>query len=98
MRSSLGLFGLVPESCGRAPGEDEQPDHQIHGEMEPMRRISVLAVALTLGALFPGVARAWNNAGHMTVALIAYRDLNADGVRLRMLKLLENHPHFVLFL
>jgi len=32
----------------------------------------------------------------MTVALIAYRDLNDDGVRLRMAKLLENHPHFVL--
>lgn len=63
-----------------------------------MRRISVLAIVLALGGVFPGVARAWNNAGHMTVALIAYRDLNDDGVRLRMAKLLENHPHFVLYL
>jgi hypothetical protein len=46
----------------------------------------------------PVRALAWNDAGHMTVALLAYRHITDDGVRAKLVKTLEKHPHFDLYL
>src|SRR5256885_1374953 len=43
------------------------------------------------------VASAWNDTGHMTVALIAYRQLN-DQQRQRVADILRKHPHYELYL
>lgn len=44
-----------------------------------------------------GTARAWNDTGHMTVALIAYRRLS-DGQKRQIAAILKGHPHYRSFL
>jgi hypothetical protein len=61
-----------------------------------LQRPALLALVGLWFAL-PHAAYAWNDAGHKTVALLAYRDL-PDGVKAQMVKLLEKHPHFKCFL
>src|SRR5687767_10741119 len=41
--------------------------------------------------------RAWNDTGHMTVALIAWRQLD-DAQRGRVAEILRQHPHYKLYL
>src|SRR5262245_36945752 len=60
------------------------------------RRVrSLLVVLLLLSA--PGAAFAWNDTGHMTVAMIAWRQLS-DVQRTKVGELLKQHPHYKLFL
>ena len=61
-----------------------------------MRKWVVAGAILTLLSA-PGKAVAWNNTGHMTVALIAYRELT-DGQKLAIAKVLKEHPHYEEFL
>lgn len=56
-------------------------------------RKSLTVVALVAGTLIPSAAFAWNDVGHMTVALIAYRKLSPE-VRQKVDKLLAKHPAF----
>jgi hypothetical protein len=61
-----------------------------------MRRLSIIAVLVGL-SFAPPVARAWNDTGHMTVALIAYRQLD-DAQHQKIAAILKAHPHYALFL
>jgi hypothetical protein len=57
-----------------------------------------LGGAVVLGFLAAGPpAQAWNDAGHKTVALLAFRE-PVDGWKVRAIQILEKHPHFELFL
>jgi hypothetical protein len=61
-----------------------------------MRRFWI--VGLTFLLIVPSRrAHAWNDTGHMTVAEIAWRQLN-DAERQRVSALLRAHPHYQLFL
>jgi hypothetical protein len=62
-----------------------------------MRKPIVVLWAVGLLAFLPPPARAWNSAGHMTVALHAYRQLS-DGQKVKIAHVLEKHPHFDLYL
>ncbi|MDB5306875.1 MAG: hypothetical protein JWO38_1077 [Gemmataceae bacterium] len=64
-----------------------------------MRNLLVGLVGLvTAGAVFnPRPAQAWHEIGHMSVALIAYRQLD-DGQQKKVQEILKEHPHFDLFL
>jgi hypothetical protein len=59
--------------------------------------VTVLLSAVGLFGPFQPAARAWNDAGHMAVALMAYRQL-PDGIRVKLIKSLEKHPHFNIYL
>src|SRR4051812_5104589 len=59
-----------------------------------IRRISFVLIAIIA---FASSARAWNDTGHMTVALIAYRQLD-DGQRAKVDAILKQHPHYQLYL
>lgn len=62
-----------------------------------MRTLLVTALVLSL-APAPRAA-AWNNTGHKTVALLAYRDPKlSDGQRARIVAILKEHPHIDRFL
>lgn len=54
-----------------------------------MRRLTQLLVLLAV--LFPCPAAAWNDAGHMTIAAVAYQNLTPE-VRARVDALLRQHP------
>jgi hypothetical protein len=54
----------------------------------------VLAILLLLPSQRAG---AWNDTGHMTVAEVAWRQLN-DAQRKRVGEILRKHPHYALFL
>jgi hypothetical protein len=58
-------------------------------------------VCALVAAALPGVATppagAWHDRGHMTVALIAYRQLD-DGQKKKVQSILKGHPHFGEFL
>jgi len=58
-----------------------------------------IALALVLLANLSVVPRllAWNDTGHMTVALIAYRQLD-DATRQKIDAILQQHPHYKLYL
>src|SRR5688500_2729946 len=59
-----------------------------------MRRVLILLLLV----IFPiGSASAWNDTGHMTVALIAWRQLD-DGERAKVAEILRQHPHYKLYL
>jgi hypothetical protein len=58
------------------------------------RRVLALAVLLVLPA---SPALAWNSVGHMAVAKLAFDRLD-DGTKVRIGKLLRQHPHDELFL
>src|SRR5579884_3097036 len=56
------------------------------------------ALALLALLLLPAPpARAWNSVGHMAVARLAWDRLD-DGQKVRVAKLLRQHPHYDLFL
>jgi hypothetical protein len=55
------------------------------------------AAAVVLLAATARPAAAWHNRGHMTVALIAYRQLD-DGQKKKVQQILKKHPHFEEFL
>src|SRR3954468_19115262 len=57
-----------------------------------MRNRLLLSLML-VAFLVPCEARAWNDTGHMTVALIAYRRLSEDQ-RHEVATLLKQHPHY----
>ena len=60
-----------------------------------MRILSIVAVLCCLPN--PRVAHAWNDTGHMTTALIAWRVLE-DAQRQRVGRILRAHPHYERFL
>ena len=62
-----------------------------------MKQSIRLAVLATTAAFATAKASAWNDAGHKTVALFAYRELD-DGSKVKLLEILEKHPHFKTFL
>jgi S1/P1 Nuclease len=62
-----------------------------------MLRWLPLAAAVGVLTFPPAPARAWNDAGHKTVALLAFRDL-PESTRLQVIKVLQGHPHFDCFL
>jgi hypothetical protein len=59
----------------------------------------VILVAMCSATLMtmPSRALAWNDTGHMTVALIAYRQLD-DATRQKVSTILKAHPHYKLYL
>src|SRR5882724_2096264 len=56
-----------------------------------MHRLTL--VLLFLAVLLPRPAAAWNDAGHMTIAAVAYQHLTPE-VRTRVDALLRQHPDF----
>ena len=58
---------------------------------------ALIAVAIACTLLLPSRLLAWNDTGHMTIALIAYRQLN-DAQRQKVADILRQHPHYKLFL
>src|SRR5690349_9220075 len=56
---------------------------------------AVVCVCAILAFAVP--ARAWNYTGHMTVALIAYRQLD-QAQQAQIGKILKSHPHYKRFL
>ncbi|MBW8879175.1 MAG: S1/P1 nuclease [Acidobacteria bacterium] len=56
-----------------------------------MRRLTLVLLLLT--AFLPRPAAAWNDAGHMTIAAVAYQNLTPE-VRTRVDALLRRHPDF----
>ncbi len=54
--------------------------------------ILIIALMVVLG-LSGGSARAWNSTGHMTVALIAYRELTPEQQK-QVTEILKAHPHY----
>src|SRR5690242_1454558 len=61
-----------------------------------MRFVSIVCVVVAL-VVFPQFAFAWNETGHMTVALIAYRRLD-DAQKQKIAEILRAHPHYKLYL
>src|SRR5436305_9732449 len=57
-----------------------------------MRR-PMLVLLFLLAVLLPRPAAAWNDAGHMTIAAVAYQNLTPE-VRTRVDALLRQHPDF----
>ena len=53
--------------------------------------VTLLAVAAAW-LLAPGRAPAWHEAGHMTIARIAYLNLD-DGQKAQIARILKAHPH-----
>lgn len=60
-----------------------------------MRIRCVLLMTFLSSVLFPTAAGAWNETGHMTVALIAYRQLS-DTQKQKVAEILKAHPHYKL--
>ncbi len=61
-----------------------------------MRQLPIL-LGFLVALLFTQFARAWNDTGHMTVALIAYRNLD-DATKQKVSTILKAHPHYQLYL
>src|SRR5688572_21630945 len=59
----------------------------------PLRKYLILAAAAAATLVPQAAARAWHEAGHMTVAAVAYRQLDPD-TRKEVALLLRQHPHF----
>src|SRR5262249_30308232 len=71
---------------------------QSHFQEEGMSRsLFCSVVAVVLLAVTPRPAAAWHNRGHMTVALIAYRQLS-DTQKNKVQAILKEHPHSKEFL
>lgn len=62
-----------------------------------MKKLLATMLAFLFCTPLMGTARAWNSAGHMTVALLAYRQLS-DGAKLKVAEILRRHPHYDLYL
>jgi hypothetical protein len=58
-----------------------------------MRRFSVCLIAIALPTFLGNQASAWNSIGHMTVAKIAFDEMDAK-TQLALFNLLKQHPHF----
>ncbi|HEV2972511.1 MAG TPA: S1/P1 nuclease [Pirellulales bacterium] len=58
-----------------------------------IRRLRIAIVGLVLLIRFAPSALAWNETGHMTVALIAYRRLSTEQKR-HIAEILKAHPHY----
>lgn len=56
-----------------------------------------LSVVGTLALAMPTRATAWHSDGHLTIARVAWKQLNA-GEQLRVTKILRAHPHYDVFL
>lgn len=56
-----------------------------------------LLLFLVIPLLLPRLASAWNDTAHMTIALIAYRQLD-DAQRQKVAQILKAHPHYDLYL
>jgi hypothetical protein len=56
-----------------------------------------ILILLLVTLLLPRLASAWNDTGHMTIALIAYRQLD-DAQRQKIGQILKSHPHYDLYL
>jgi hypothetical protein len=63
-----------------------------HTGASRMRKLVLLCIVLVMTLLAPA-AMAWNETGHMTVALIAYRRLS-DSQKQKIAALLKQHPHY----
>src|SRR5271157_2217819 len=61
-----------------------------------MRHLTMFVV-LTLGLAFPPWTWAWHNAGHMTIARLAYLELS-EKQKVPIARILKAHPHFARFL
>src|SRR4051794_38397343 len=61
-----------------------------------MRKTLMIVLMAVLG-LWPQVTLAWNNTGHMLVALVAYRQLD-DAQKKEIAEILAHHPHYESFL
>ncbi|MEA2709422.1 MAG: hypothetical protein QOF78_2023 [Phycisphaerales bacterium] len=57
-----------------------------------MRKIGLIVFVVVM-TLLPRDAQAWNEAGHMTVAAVAWRQLD-DAQRKQIGELLRQHPHY----
>jgi hypothetical protein len=53
----------------------------------------IVSVALAALLLLPARSWAWNNAGHMTVALLAWRELTPDQQK-QVADIMKTHPHY----
>jgi hypothetical protein len=62
-----------------------------------MRNVVLLLAILGSALAFPRRAAAWHQAGHMTIARIAYHELD-DGQKARIARILKAHPHYARYL
>ena len=62
-----------------------------------LRRALIVFLALAIAVQSLPRALAWNNTGHMIVALIAYRRLNA-AQKQQVAEILKSHPHYKSYL
>jgi hypothetical protein len=62
-----------------------------------MRQLTKALIFLGLWLTTTGRAAAWHNAGHMTIARIAYQELS-DEQKVQVAKILKAHPHYQRFL
>src|SRR2546430_154627 len=65
--------------------------------LKPMRTRTRVTIALLLLLRHASSLFAWNATGHMTVALMAYRELS-DAQKQQVTSILRSHPHYKLFL
>ena len=62
-----------------------------------MKWLVILIAMCSALMTMPRAALAWNDTGHMTVALIAYRQLD-DATKQKVSTILKAHPHYQLYL
>jgi hypothetical protein len=62
-----------------------------------IRRALIGLLSISVVLVWTHAARAWNETGHMTVALIAYRRLS-DSQKKQVAEILKTHPHYKLLL
>jgi hypothetical protein len=68
-----------------------------NGKDHSMTRFLIITSACALFTMNAGHARAWNSIGHMTVAKLAYDQLDQKH-QLALFRLLQSHPHYKEFL
>src|SRR5689334_20035885 len=74
-----------------------RPGRQYSDSRKVLMRTFVFAALLTAWLAVPPRALAWHNAGHMTIARIAYLELS-DKQKLQVARILRAHPHYQRFL
>jgi hypothetical protein len=62
-----------------------------------MRKTATLVAVFGIWLAATGRAGAWHRAGHMTIARIAYQELD-DGQKAQIAKILKAHPHYARYL
>src|SRR5438132_3526444 len=60
-------------------------------------RLALTAILIPFVLAFPNRATAWHRDGHMAIARLAWKQLDA-GQQLQIGKLLKTHPHYQVFL